>query len=158
MPRPRRDDSRAAESRKADLREMPTAGYESALYIPQAIVPHGFTYRWIRLSTLNEPDHGNWSKRTRQGWKPVPRERHIDIYPYIPMPGHNTESNAIINGGLILCEIPTHILKAAKRHQEQETADQMNSIAWTTEGLNGAPTINESGRAQHGNAMFKSDE
>ncbi len=157
MARPRRDESRAAESRQTEKRDMPQGGYESALYVPPEIVPHGMTYRWVRLSTINEPDHGNWSKRTRQGYKPVPRDRHLDIWPYIPMPGHSTDSNAIINGGLILCEIPTHVMKAAKKHQEAETAEQMNAIAWTTEGLNNAPKINESGRAQHGVVEFKSD-
>lgn len=157
MGRPRKDQTRAVEARKAEMREMPQAGYESNTYIPSGIIPQGMSYRWIRLSTLNEPDHGNWSTKTRRGWKPVPRERHLDIWPYIPMPGHNTDSAAIINGGLILCEIPTHYLKAQKDQQERDTADAMNSIAWTTEGLHGAPTVNESGKVQTGHAAFKSE-
>lgn len=157
MGRLRREESRAADSRKADMREMPSAGYESALYVPPEVVPHGMTYRWLRLSTLNEPDHGNWSKKTRQGWKPVPRDRHLDIWPYIPMPGHSTDSEVIVNGGLILCEIATHKVKEAKDRQEADTADQMEAIAWTTEGLQGAPTINESGRVQRGQMAFKDE-
>lgn len=157
MPRPRREESRASESRKADTRDMPQAGYQAMLYVPKEIVPHGMTYGWKRLTVHNEPDHSNWGAKVRQGWKPVPRERHLDIYPHIPMPGHTTEADVIIVGGLILCEIPTHILKRFKEAKEQDTREQMESIAWTTEGFQGAPKVNESGRTEHGHAAFKED-
>lgn len=157
-PRTRRsEETRAATARKAEKREMPAVAFESDLYIPPDIIPDGMAYRWVRLSTHNEPDHTNWGKRTRNGWRPVPRTRHLEVFPFIPMPGHNTDSDMIINGGLILCEKEQRLVNRDKKAREEATRDQMNSIAWTTEGLAGAPKVNESGKVETGHIAFKED-
>lgn len=151
----RSSEKRSNEDRPSEERDMPMPLDRGVLWTPPP--PKGMTYRWVRLTVLNEPDHGNWGHKTQTGWRPVPRSRHPKEYPFIPMPGFNSDSENIINGGLILCEMPEEVLTNAKRRQEKLTAEQMNSIAWSTEGLAGAPTIDESSKAAQRHVRFKED-
>lgn len=156
--KPRHQESRAAESRKADLRAMPRSAYESRLYIPPNIIPKGMTYSWVRVASLNQPDNNNWRDKIARGWKPVPRERHVDRFPHIPLPGIQDDATYINNGDLILCEKPTREVAADKRAQQQETWEQMNAVSFSLEGAHAAPTLNESSKVNFERVVAKPAE
>ena len=61
-------EKRALESREADMRPK--------RWMPPTLLPDpepedGYAFRWIRLSTLNNPDPTNISSKLREGWEPV---------------------------------------------------------------------------------------
>lgn len=82
----------------------------SALDFPIELVPEGFTYQWIRESTYGEPDRPNLLARGRQGWRPVPAERHED-YP-------------VALDGLRLYEAPTAFVEASRREERMNAQQQ----------------------------------
>lgn len=147
--------TRNAESRKSEVRKMPQTTWQTQTYIPPEIIPNGVKYRWVRKSVDNAPDHGNWAKAIREGYRPVPRDRHNDIWPFIAAPGIVEDQNIIEIGGLVLCEIAEQLVEDKREYLEQEAQEQMNAIAWSTEGLNGAPTVNESSKVTYGQTKFK---
>jgi len=140
----RSSESRGATGRKAERRPMPKPHWQSKLYIPGHLIPAGMTYKWTRVATLNQPDGNNWQNNMIAGWKPVPRERHIDLFPYIPIPGVTQDEQYINNGDLILCERPTKDVMAEKREKERDTFEQVNSVQWALDGQIAAPVVNES--------------
>jgi len=144
----RRTQTRAAASRKADMRTMPKPHYQSRLHVPQHAVPTGMTYAWVRVATRNEPDPTNWQNKSIGGWKPVPRERHIELFPYVPVAGLEQNAEIINVGDLILCEKPTAEVQNDRKQQERETRETLESIEWTLDGPAAAPTFNESSRVQ----------
>lgn len=158
MPRGRSAETRASTTRKVQKREMPQVAYESDLYVPPEIIPDGMAYRWIGKTADNAPIPGNWARKMRQGWRPVPRSRHEDLYPFIATPGINEDASIIEMGGLVLCEIEKGKLQQRREMLQNEAIEQMNSIAWTTEGLNGAPTVNQSGKVERGQMAFKQED
>lgn len=82
----------------------------SALDFPVELFPEGFTYQWIRESTYGEPDRPNLLARGRQGWRPVPAERHPE-YP-------------VAIDGLRLYEAPTQFVEAAQREERLRARQQ----------------------------------
>ena len=126
-------ETRHASARKAETRPMPTNAEKSGLYVPRDIIPPGMTYRWVCISVLNEPNHDNWADRSQAGWKPVPRDRHPDRFPLIPMPGQpENTSNVIMRGnGLVLCERPTKDVLADQRELEKANQELIHSIKFT---------------------------
>lgn len=113
------------------MRKVPETHYQSKLFVPKAKIPTGFTYAWVRETTLNEPDPDNMTDRMIRGWQPVPATRHPEMVPP-PLPGYEgTEATVIRRGGLILCEKHTHEVEAAKAVKEAENLEMLQDIAWT---------------------------
>jgi len=123
--------SRTATTRSAGQRSVPQSHYQSKLYVPQAKVPDGMTYAWVRESTLNEPDPDNMTDRMIRGWSPVPAARHPEMVPP-PLPGYEgMEVSVIRRGGLILCEKFTEEVQAAREDRDIENMEMLQDIAWT---------------------------
>ncbi len=152
-------ESREAVSRKSNKRPMPKPHWQSKLYIPQHVIPAGMTYKWVRVATLNQADGNNWQNNMIAGWKPVPRDRHVDLFPFIPIPGLAQEETYINVGSLILCERPSHEVAEDKAARERDTMEQVQSINWTLDGPNAAPVVNESEpvRIERAVAEFQGD-
>jgi hypothetical protein len=153
-------ETRNAESRTAEKREVHKAHWKSKLDIPKHVIPKGMTYSWVRVATLNQPDGSNWQSKMNSGWRPVPRDRHPDLFPSIPIPGVQTNDTVINVGDLILCEMSTRDVLAAKRERERDTIEQVQSIQWALDGQQAAPTFNESSRVEVEQvvAEFQGDE
>lgn len=90
---------------------------DSVLDFPLDLVPDGFTYQWIRESTYNQPDPGNVMSRGRQGWTPVPEDRHKEH-------GYLT-----VHEGLRLYEAPTVFVMEARKEEERRALGQKTSAA-----------------------------
>ena len=53
-----------------ELTERPKQWMPAEL-LPEPDKQAGFSYRWIRVSTLNNADPRNLSSKLREGWEPV---------------------------------------------------------------------------------------
>lgn len=147
----RATETRESEDRFADEHELMADQPESPLYVDPKDIPHGKTYRWVRIEAQGAADNKNWAQMTRAGWSPVPRSRHEDRFPVTPMPGMgDTSDGTIIFGGLCLCERDTRLVMRDKKRQEQETLAANESIQGYVEGGNAAiPRFNQSGPVQY---------
>lgn len=157
-------ESRAAEGRSQDARstesrEAFTDDSESALFIPREEWPEDMTYRWVRIEAEGARDNKNWSQMSRVGWRPVPRDRHADRFPFVALPGQpDPMETVIMYGGLMLCERPTRLVIQDRQRQQQRTQDAQNSISDYVEGGNSIiPRFNQSGPVEYArqNAAFK---
>ena len=70
--------------------------------LPEPDKQAGYAYRWIRVSTLNNPDPRNLSAKLREGWEPVPVEEQPKFQLLID-PTSRFKDNIEI-GGLLLCK------------------------------------------------------
>ena len=66
--------------------------------------PEGFAYQLKRMSVWNQPTPGHQSMLQRNGWEPVPVERHPEVMP-------QGSSGYIEKDGLMLMEIPADIVE-----------------------------------------------
>lgn len=49
--------------------------------IPKEAIPAGMAYQWVRAALAGEPDVKRLAEADAAGWKPVPWERHKDLFP-----------------------------------------------------------------------------
>lgn len=133
MGRRRATEQREVNVRKAELREMPEATTSSRFYIPIEIVPRDKVYRFVAVSVQGMPTPDKWTRRSRAGWKAVPRSRHVDLWPYVPMPGQTMDAYAdvIFEGGQILMECDKKIFDKHRAKLSADSAESLGSIAWT---------------------------
>lgn len=80
------------------------------LEIPEGITPGGWEYRWVRKSAFGDIDVENLMYMGRQGYRPVPAERHPEL--------------SMEQGGLILCERRAELLE----HKEWKKPDKWESF------------------------------
>lgn len=83
---------------------------DNVLDFPPHLVPDGYTYQWIRESVYNQEDKANLVSRGRNGWQPVPQDRHPD--------------RVIRHEGLILMEAPTVFVEAARDMERRRAANE----------------------------------
>lgn len=143
----RQAQSRAAGERKAGRRKELQVDFQSTLHIPEHEIPDGMTYAWVRAAWFEKPDNTNVSKKMRAGWEPVKRDAHPSLFGALNIPGIvQTNETYITEGGLVLCQMPTHKFKQRKAALAAESAKVMNGV----QGLDmvGAPTFDNSSRVQ----------
>ena len=114
---------RALKTREAD--ERPKAWMPPQL-LPDPTPEPGYAYRWIRISTMNNPDPRNISGKLREGWEPVKASAH----PEIRLFGENDSRfpDAVIIGGLMLCKTPAEFVDQRNAYYGQQTESQMQSV------------------------------
>jgi len=87
----------------------------------------GYSYRWIRTSTLGTSDPINVSSKLREGWEPVKASEHPEIQ--LMQTGDKPRfADSIEIGGLILCKTPEEFVEQRNAHFQQQTDGQMNSV------------------------------
>lgn len=142
----RQAQSRGMGTRRATRREDLQTEFQSSLHIPQHEIPDGMTYAWVRAAWFNQPDNSNASKKMRAGWEPVKRDAHPTLFGALNIPGVvQTNESYIVEGGLVLCQMPTKRYKARRQELEREARHVMDGVAGL-EGIN-APTFNNSSKA-----------
>lgn len=102
-----------------------------AKWAPPQLLPDpkpepGYTYRWIRTSTLNSADPANVSSKLREGWEPVKASDHPEIRLFGGQSGHFKDSIEI--GGLLLCKIPSEFMEQRGEYYGSQAESQMNSV------------------------------
>ena len=94
--------------------------------LPEPDKQAGFTYRWIRTSTLNTADPRNISAKLREGWEPVKVSEQPKFQLLID-PNSRFKDN-IEMGGLLLCKTPTELVEQRNKYFDNQTQAQTTAI------------------------------
>jgi hypothetical protein len=105
--------------------ERPTAWAQPEL-LPEPDKQAGFSYRWIRVSTLNQADPRNISGKMREGWEPVRIEEQPQFQLLVD-PNSRFKDNIEI-GGLLLCKTPEEFIAQRNSHYQKQAENQMEAV------------------------------
>jgi hypothetical protein len=94
--------------------------------LPEPDKEAGYSYRWIRVSTLNTADARNISKSLREGWEPV-RIEEQPKFKLLMDPNSRFQENIEV-GGLLLCKTPTEFVQQRKAHYDNLTQTQAEAV------------------------------
>jgi hypothetical protein len=94
--------------------------------LPEPDKQAGFSYRWIRVSMLNQADPRNVSAKIREGWEPV-RVEEQPKFKLLVDPDSRFKDNIEI-GGLLLCKTPTEFVKQRADYYAQQTQAQTDAV------------------------------
>ena len=100
-------------------------------WMPPELLPvpreeNGYSYRWIRVSTLGTDDPKNISAKLREGWEPVKASEHPEIQ--LLGTGNPRFPDAIEVGGLILCKTPSEFVDQRNEFYRQDADSHMRAI------------------------------
>lgn len=94
--------------------------------LPEPDKEPGFSYRWIRVSTLNNADPRNLSAKLREGWEPVPVEEQPKFR--LLADPNSRYKDSIEIGGLLLCKTPTDFVHQRNEHFAKVTQSQTDAV------------------------------
>jgi hypothetical protein len=94
--------------------------------LPEPDKEAGFSYRWIRVSTLNSPDPRNLSAKLREGWEPV-RIEEQPKFQLLADPNSRFKDNIEI-GGLLLCKTPTEFVEQRNTYFAKQSQNQTEAV------------------------------
>jgi len=100
--------------------------WQPASTLPEPDKQAGYTYRWVRVSTLGQNDARNTSSAFREGWEPV-RIEEQPMFQNITDPDSRFKDNIEV-AGLLLCKIPTEFMDQRRAHFDQMTQAQNESV------------------------------
>jgi len=114
--------------READTR---TTSKRPEQWAPAELLPEpdkqpGYTYRWIRTSTLGTADPRNLSAKMREGWEPVRVEEQPQLQLLID-PNSRYKDNIEI-GGLLLCKTPIEFVEQRNKYYSGQADAQMEAV------------------------------
>ena len=114
--------------RELDTREMAERPKQWAQpeLLPEPDKQPGYSYRWIRVSTLNNSDPRNLSAKLREGWEPVAVEEQPKFQLLVD-PQSRFKDNIEI-GGLLLCKTPTEFVEQRNAHFAKQSQAQTDSV------------------------------
>lgn len=104
--------------------------WQPASVLPDPTPRAGWTFRWIRASTLGVEDPMNMSKQRREGWEPVRAEDHPEIPIELGMePDRGGRFKGLVEqGGLILCKLPENMSRERQEHFNAMSRKQLESV------------------------------
>jgi hypothetical protein len=94
--------------------------------LPEPVKMPGYSYRWIRVSTLNNADPRNISAKLREGWEPVPAIEQPQFQLLID-PNSRFKDNIEV-GGLLLCKTPTELVDQRNDYYKKQTNAQSEAV------------------------------
>jgi hypothetical protein len=94
--------------------------------LPEPDKQAGYSYRWIRVSTLNAADPRNLSGKLREGWEPVGIEEQPKFQLLVD-PNSRFKDNIEI-GGLLLCKTPEEFVEQRNKHYQVQAENQMEAV------------------------------
>lgn len=120
------DPSRIRQANIRDLSEWDDMSYQpesavSRFSVPPEIIPDGIEYQWNTCEVFSQPMPQRIAFWQKQGWRPVPAERH---------PGRWTPIGAsgdIVVDGVMLCERPKAWCDRAREHEHKKARGQMET-------------------------------
>ena len=115
-------------SREVDTRELNERPKQWQLpeLLPEPDKQAGYSYRWIRISTLNAPDPRNLSAKMREGWEPVRLEEQPQ-FQLLADPNSRFKDNIEI-GGLLLCKTPTEFVEQRNAYFAKQSQNQTEAV------------------------------
>ena len=116
-------------TRELDLRDnnQRVKSWAPPTLLPEPAPQSGYSFRWIRLSTLNQADPTNLSAKLREGWEPVRASDHPEMMLHGTDVNERFKDNVVI-GGLILCKTPTELIEQRNAYYQQQTDMQTQSV------------------------------
>jgi hypothetical protein len=94
--------------------------------LPEPDKQAGYSYRWIRVSTLNAADPRNLSAKLREGWEPVRLEEQPK-FQLLADPNSRYKDNIEI-GGLLLCKTPTEFVEQRNAYFNKQAQNQTEAV------------------------------
>jgi hypothetical protein len=94
--------------------------------LPEPDKEVGYSYRWIRVTTLGQHDPRNISSKLREGYEPV-RVEEQPKFRLLVDPTSRYKDNIEI-GGLLLCKIPTEFLQQRQEYFDRQTRQQTEAV------------------------------
>ena len=94
--------------------------------LPEPDREAGFSYRWIRVATLNQADPRNLSAKLREGWEPVRIEEQPQFQ--LLVDPNSRYSDNIEIGGLLLCKTPDEFVAQRNAHFSKQTDAQTEAV------------------------------
>jgi hypothetical protein len=94
--------------------------------LPEPDRQAGYSYRWIRVSTLNAADPRNLSAKLREGWEPVRLEEQPK-FQLLADPNSRFKDNIEI-GGLLLCKTPTELVQQRNAYFANQAQNQTEAV------------------------------
>ena len=116
--KPRDSSTREATERKKE--------WKPPSRIPDPEQQEGYSFRWIRTSTLGQPDNTNVSAKFREGWEPVKAEDHPELQVMSDIDSR-FEGNIEV-GGLLLCKNTQENVEARQEYLQDVNDRQMESV------------------------------
>ena len=114
---------REVETRQQDMRPQQ---WKPPELLPEPDKQAGFSYRWIRTSTLGTADPRNLSAKLREGWEPV-RIEEQPKFQLLVDPNSRFKDNIEI-GGLLLCKTPEEFVEQRNKHYRIQAESQMDAV------------------------------
>lgn len=114
--------SRDQSTREGETREQTIREWRPPSTLPEPAPIPGYGFRWIRSSMVGEADPTNVSSKFREGWEPVRAEDH----PELSVPGNR--QGLVEIGGLILCKMPSDMIKQREAYYRRIAEDQTNAV------------------------------
>jgi hypothetical protein len=108
-----------------DMAERPKQWMSPEL-LPEPDKQPGYSYRWIRVSTLNNADPRNLSSKLREGWEPVALEEQPK-FRLLADPQSRFRDNIEV-GGLLLCKTPEDFVRQRNEHFARITQSQAEAV------------------------------
>lgn len=108
-----------------DMVERPKQWQQPEL-LPEPDKQPGYSYRWIRVATMNQADPRNLSAKLREGWEPVRLEEQPK-FQLLADPNSRFKDNIEI-GGLLLCKTPTEFVEQRNAHFANQTQAQTEAV------------------------------
>lgn len=115
--------TRTSETRDNEKR---TRGWQRPSALPEPPKKEGVSYRWVRTTLLGEQDNRNASMRFREGYVPVKASEFPDLQVMSDINSQFPEN--IVIGGLMLCAIPSEIMKDRNRQMTERNGQQLQSV------------------------------
>ena len=100
--------------------------WQPASVLPEPDKQPGYTYRWVRVSTLGQNDARNISSALREGWEPVGINEQPQ-FKFLVDPDSRFKDNIEV-AGLLLCKVPDELMTQRREHFERLTQAQNESV------------------------------
>lgn len=94
--------------------------------LPEPDKQPGYSYRWIRVSTLDQSDARNLSAKLREGWEPVSVEEQPQFS--LLVDPNSRFKDKIEIGGLLLCKTPEEFVDQRNKHFQKQTDAQTLAV------------------------------
>lgn len=100
--------------------------WQPAATLPEPDKQPGYTYRWVRVSTLGQNDARNISSALREGWEPVSINEQPQ-FKFMVDPDSRFKDNIEV-AGLLLCKTPDELMEQRRAHFDRMTQAQNESV------------------------------
>jgi hypothetical protein len=111
------------ESREKNVRK---AAWKRPELLPEPVPQEGYTFHWVRVSTMGQADPTNVSAKIREGWEPVKASDHPEI-DLVSIENERFKDNVVM-GGLMLCKAPVELVEERTAHYDAQSKQQVESV------------------------------